>query len=588
MRIIKNIVLICCIGINTIIYSQNISINRSGTAPNPSAMLDLSSTDKGVLIPRVALNSTTDNTTIQNPATSLIVYNTQLVNNVNPGFYYWDGLKWVPLGFTNTGNVWGLAGNYNTISGTHYIGTSDAKPLVFKTNNISSGKIDLNGNVAFGFRSLQSNTSGTNNAAYGVESLNSNTTGSNNIGIGYQTLKNSISGYQNIALGFASLKLATYSSKNIAIGKEALSNMSYTNSNTPWATDNIAIGSRALFNTNPTSSVNGYRNIALGAEAMYFNTIGSNNISIGYRSLYNATNTNFNVSVGNYSQYSNVTQSNNTSFGNYSLYSLTNGQYNTALGHNSGYDLNNGNYNILVGYNSGKSLISGSNNIRIGIQNCVLPGGTNSSNNNVIIGNYAKCYQESGDNNVIVGEQADYQNVTGANNVIIGHQAGGGGGTHNKSGSVFIGYQAGYNETNSNRLYIENSNDVVSPLIFGDFSAGMVGINTSSPQATLDIRTGNFKIGANGTIVTYINSTTVNINLPAIANGGRFVQTFTVNDASINNSSVKVVPQNALAGLIIEWARVSAANTVEVSFGNYSGAMVDLAAMDFYITVIKW
>ena len=60
---------------------------------NPSAMLDVASSNKGVLIPRVALSSTADISTIVSPATSLLVYNTATVgippNNVSPGFYYW-------------------------------------------------------------------------------------------------------------------------------------------------------------------------------------------------------------------------------------------------------------------------------------------------------------------------------------------------------------------------------------------------------------------------------------------------------------------------------------------------------------------
>ena len=44
------------------------------------------------------------------------------------------------------------------------------------------------------------------------------------------------------------------------------------------------------------------------------------------------------------------------------------------------------------------------------------------------------------------------------------------------SGNVFLGYEAGYNETGSNTLYIANS-DTSSPLIYGDFGTGEVTIN---------------------------------------------------------------------------------------------------------------
>ncbi|AXG72100.1 hypothetical protein KORDIASMS9_04363 [Kordia sp. SMS9] len=65
--------------------------------PKSSAIVDVESNTKGVLLPRVSLNSTTDITTIANPTHSLLVYNTATVNDVFPGFYYYDTTypKWV-------------------------------------------------------------------------------------------------------------------------------------------------------------------------------------------------------------------------------------------------------------------------------------------------------------------------------------------------------------------------------------------------------------------------------------------------------------------------------------------------------------
>ncbi len=62
-----------------------------------------------------------------------------------------------------------------------------------------------------------------------------------------------------------------------------------------------------------------------------------------------------------------------------------------------------------------------------------------------------------------------------------------------KSGSVFLGYKAGYNETNDNRLYIENTNSGF-PLIYGEFDSDIlafnaeVGIGTMAPEVNLDIK----------------------------------------------------------------------------------------------------
>jgi hypothetical protein len=61
------------------------------TTPDQSAKLEVSSTNKGFLPPRVTLTSTTDITTIPNPVTALLVYNTGNNINLSAGYYYWNG-----------------------------------------------------------------------------------------------------------------------------------------------------------------------------------------------------------------------------------------------------------------------------------------------------------------------------------------------------------------------------------------------------------------------------------------------------------------------------------------------------------------
>jgi hypothetical protein len=78
--------------------TAQVSITTNGNSADPSAMLEVKSTDKGMLIPRVALTGTTDITTISTPATSLLVYNTATAGDVTPGFYYWNGTAWTPMG----------------------------------------------------------------------------------------------------------------------------------------------------------------------------------------------------------------------------------------------------------------------------------------------------------------------------------------------------------------------------------------------------------------------------------------------------------------------------------------------------------
>lgn len=78
-----------------------LATNLNAQSPSPSAMLEVASDNKGVLFPQVSLTSTTDVTTINAPAVSLMVYNPSNAGtypyNVKPGFYYWSGVRWTPL-----------------------------------------------------------------------------------------------------------------------------------------------------------------------------------------------------------------------------------------------------------------------------------------------------------------------------------------------------------------------------------------------------------------------------------------------------------------------------------------------------------
>lgn len=73
-------------------------VSIGNNSPNASAMLEVSSSSKGFLPPRVALSSINDVSTISSPATGLLVINTATAgtapNNVFPGYYYYDGTKW--------------------------------------------------------------------------------------------------------------------------------------------------------------------------------------------------------------------------------------------------------------------------------------------------------------------------------------------------------------------------------------------------------------------------------------------------------------------------------------------------------------
>lgn len=80
----------------TKIYSQGMSINNSGALPDTSAMLDVSSSNSGVLIPRISLSDTADASTIPYPSHSLIIFNTSATGGLVEGYYYNEGTDIAP------------------------------------------------------------------------------------------------------------------------------------------------------------------------------------------------------------------------------------------------------------------------------------------------------------------------------------------------------------------------------------------------------------------------------------------------------------------------------------------------------------
>lgn len=73
-----------------------VGINNDSSNPDASAMLDVKSTDKGMLIPRM---TAVQRTLISSPATGLLVYTTD-----DNSFYYYDGTNWIQLIADNLGN----------------------------------------------------------------------------------------------------------------------------------------------------------------------------------------------------------------------------------------------------------------------------------------------------------------------------------------------------------------------------------------------------------------------------------------------------------------------------------------------------
>ena len=442
------------------LLAQNVGIGT--VTPNASAMLDVSATNKGVLVPRVALINASDVATIVTPPLSLLIYNTATAGvpslAVSPGYYYWNGSKWVALIVSDNSlkAAWQLGGNGGTSPANNYMGTIDNQPLRFKITDTDAGYLGLDGNTYWGFNSgniantgysnvaigssalnftgsrsnivavgdsalftngrgtsvatdainntavgskaLLTNNAGSYNTALGFNALMLNATGISNTATGNEALRNNSTGIQNTANGKASLFFNTSGSFNSAGGAGSLGNNTTGNANT-------AAGTNALLN-----NTNGYSNVAVGINALRLNTTKSNLVAMGDSALLNngtgasvAIDATANTAIGSKALYANTIGNNNTASGQNSLTNNTTGNSNTAAGANALLNNTTGNNNTANGQ------ISLTNN--------------NTGNNNTSTGAGSLLSNTTGFSNTAVGMNALNKNTSRSNLVAVGDSA---------------------------------------------------------------------------------------------------------------------------------------------------------------------
>lgn len=351
---------------NHAIAQNGVSISNTGNPPDASAMLDIQSTDKGLILPRVMLNSTNLAAPITSPALSLLVYNMNTAGSgstaVTPGFYYWDGTQWVALKVETGGQGWALTGNTGTSSGTNFLGTTDNQSLTFKVNNTEKVRIEVNGTIStlnngnsvfIGEGAGANDDQGNNRNVYiGRSSGASGTSNGNNVGIGYNTLLNNTA-FGNTAIGMLALESATVGGNNTAVGGLALRR------NLTGAF-NTGIGYGSMFN-----NTTGNDNTAVGRNSLFNNKIGSYNTSIGFHTLqFNIAN--YNTSVGYYALNTNTSGIENTATGARALRLNTSGTNNTANGNAALRDNGTGSFNTAIGESAMRGNMTGNNNTAIG------------------------------------------------------------------------------------------------------------------------------------------------------------------------------------------------------------------------------
>ncbi len=348
-------------------------------------------------------------------------------------------------------NAWGLTGNSGTDPSTDFVGTTDARDLVFRTNDAERLRLTTQGQLEFTNASNSvyiGEQAGENddqsvvrrNLGVGRLAMFTNTSGSDNTALGFQGLALSASGDENTALGSYAMGTANGGSENTAIGYQALL------SNT--ANDNTAVGHLSL-----RSNTSGTQNVGLGSGALYTNTTGNDNTAIGAGTLNLGTTASNNTAVGTGAMNKTTTGDENTAVGRGSLNANTTGVQNVAIGRGTMVDSETGSENTALGYRA---------------LNLNIDGGENTA----------------------VGKFALGNNVSGNRNTTLGVLAGG---EVLGSGNVMLGYRAGYNETGSDQLYIDNSS-TDNPLIKGDFATDALTFNGGLTIQTGDTSGNYFKL----------------------------------------------------------------------------------------------
>ena len=125
-------------------YSQN-SVGIGTTSPNNKSILDLSSSNQGLLIPRV------DDAGMAAIGASIASDDGMLIYNTSQDqfmYFEFSSGTWEPL--SGSGNLgWELTGNSGTTS-SDFVGTIDKQNLRFRTENLERMIIDTNGNIGIG------------------------------------------------------------------------------------------------------------------------------------------------------------------------------------------------------------------------------------------------------------------------------------------------------------------------------------------------------------------------------------------------------------------------------------------------------
>jgi hypothetical protein len=153
-----------------------------------------------------------------------------------------------------------------------------------------------NNNTAYGYGSLESNSTGFSNVAIGEMSMASNTNGMGNTSVGWDSLSSNTTGFGNTAIGIHALQRNVSGTNNVAFGGTSLRNSQN-------GVGNTAVGNGALYNFLGGSGDN--NNVAIGQQAGINLTGGNSNIYIGSAGPSSASAESATIRIGEAFQASN-------------------------------------------------------------------------------------------------------------------------------------------------------------------------------------------------------------------------------------------------------------------------------------------
>jgi len=243
-------------------YSQ-VGIGTSD--PDASSILDIQSTNKGVLFPRIDLGATA----IPNPAKGLVVWNTDLLNGeLNTGLFFWNGGAWLSLVSneklnTEINNIESAAGGSGWADGGNeatdgdFIGTTNYVPLQFRVNDQQVGYFDPIGGMSLG-----NNSTANENKGIAIGDNADSSESNEAIAVGSQS---KASGYRSTAIGTDSESSVNNS---IAIGTNAkatgLNSIAIGDNTSASAQNSTAIGHNATANQTNTVILGDVSNAKVG------------------------------------------------------------------------------------------------------------------------------------------------------------------------------------------------------------------------------------------------------------------------------------------------------------------------------------